>query len=62
MKDWRYRVKYLEDGKERLTGLYRSKGIAEREARWMREIYNGVEVVDETDGEVWRYSDGKKIA
>ena len=62
MKEWQYRVKYLEDGKERLTGLVKNRRQAKEICQQFCNQYGSAEVIDETAGEVWRYSDGKKTA
>lgn len=62
MKKWQYRVKYIENGHERITGLVKSMRQAKEICRHFCNQYGNAEVIDENDGEVWRYSDGKKIA
>ena len=48
---YRYRVKYIKNGKEELTGLMDQRN-AEILARYLRDMHGNAEVIDEEAGVV----------
>ena len=48
---YRYRVKYIKNGKEELTGLM-DKRNAEIMARYLRDMHGTAEIIDEEAGVV----------